>query len=363
MLFWTLIISFLFSSKYRFVVINGIQEKRTKLYQAIIVFMPIIFFIGLRGKLADTESYIISFKFSPETLNSITWNSIDKDKGFYLLQVMFKQAISSDYRVWLFFIALISGICVMITLYKHSPMFGLSAFIFIASSEFTWLLNGIRQFIVVSILFACVGLITQKKTWSFIIIIFILSSFHGTVIIMIPIYFIVRFKPWGKHILISAMLICLSGIFLERFSSVFSFLLEGTQYNGYIENVVSGNGSNIFRLLIAMVPCSLAFLNRKKIQKNNNPIINISINMSLINACMMFVSTLTSGLLMGRLSIYFSLYNLILLPWLIVNTFKSKDIPFVYYSCLIFYTVYFYYQIVITWNLPYISDILKLKIY
>jgi transmembrane protein EpsG len=359
MLIWTMFCGLIFIKSKRCIYYGEYLEVRASLIQGILTFSFIIFFIGLRSGVADTPAYILSFIKTPSNLSDVTLSSISKDKGFYILEVIFKQFISLDYHLWLFFVTLLSSICILITLYKHSSMFALSSYIFIASAEFTWLLNGIRQFIVVSILFACVELIIKKKTWTMIIIILILSSIHGTAVIMIPICFIAKSKPWSKNVIISAILICLLGVFLERFS----FLLEGTQYDGYIENVASGNGSNIFRFFIAIIPCILAFINRNKIKKKSTSIIDISVNMTLINACIMLVSTITSGLLMGRLSVYFSLYNLILLPWLIGKCFKTKEQPFIYYLCLVFYTVYFYYQIVVTWRLPYISDILKLKLY
>ena len=76
---------------------------------------------------------------------------------------MIKTYISDNYTVWLSIIAVISGICVMIPLYKYSCNFGVSAFLFMASCQFSWMFNGMRQFLVVAIMFACTGLILKNK--------------------------------------------------------------------------------------------------------------------------------------------------------------------------------------------------------
>ena len=62
-----------------------------------------------------------------------------------------------------------------------------------------------------------------------------------------------------------------------------------------------------------------------------------------------------------EIATYFNVYNLILLPWMIKNCFTKDSERLVKLACVICYCIYFYYQIVITWNLGYVSDILGLN--
>ena len=85
--------------------------------------------------------------------------------------------------------------------------------------------------------------------------------------------------------------------------------------------------------------------------------------MSLIVTGLYIISKIaSSGILLGRLPIYFSMYNLILLPWLLKNIFEKKEKDLVYYIMVICYLMYFYYQInILSGGAIYISEVLKIK--
>ena len=69
-----------------------------------------------------------------------------------------------------------------------------------------------------------------------------------------------------------------------------------------------------------------------------------------------------SGILVGRMAIYFTTYNLILLPWLIDTAFKSKEKTLIKYIMIICYLALFYYQMEISFNgFGYVSKILNMK--
>ena len=102
---------------------------------------------------------------------------------------------------------------------------------------------------------------------------------------------------------------------------------------------------------------------RKKIQDKLTPIIKLSINMSLVASGLYIISKIVrSGIMLGRLPIYFSMYNFILLPWLINNIFNKEEKRLVYYLMIVLYIAFFYYQMVITWKgFGYASKILGLN--
>ena len=85
--------------------------------------------------------------------------------------------------------------------------------------------------------------------------------------------------------------------------------------------------------------------------------------MSLIASGLYIISKVaSSGILLGRLPIYFSMYNLILLPWLLRNIFEKKEKDLIYYIMIVCYFSFFYYQMVVAWNgMGYVSQVLNLK--
>ena len=345
---------------------NEVYENRVNLFMAFITFSVIIFFAGLRSGVADTWTYIDMFKeypLWPDAYKFIT-DSSARDPGFRIFTVLIKTYISQDYQPWLFIIASISGICIMYPLYKYSCNYGMSVFLFMVSCQFTWLLNGMRQFLVAAILFACTPLILNKKPIPYIIIVLILSTFHKSALIMIPAYFIVDSEPWSKKTMIFIACIILAMVFTSQFTGLLDTVVENTDYaSSMAEFKDTDDGTKPIRILVESIPIIIAFLYKDRIKEKLTPIIKISINMSLIASGVYIISKIArSGIMLGRLPIYFSLYNLILLPWLINNTFEKNERRIMNFFMIICYLGFFYYQMKIAWNgFGYISSILKIN--
>lgn len=344
---------------------NEIYEKRVNILMAIMTFSVIVFFSGLRSGIADTWTYIEMFKeypLWPDAYEFIT-DPDAREPGFRMFSILIKTYISQDYQPWLFIIASISGICIMYPLYKYSCNYGLSVFLFMASCQFTWLLNGMRQFLVAAILFACTPLILNKKPIPYIIIVLILSTFHTSALIMIPAYFIVDSEPWSKKTMLFVGVIVLTMLFTSQFTSLLDTVVENSDYASSMEEFKNtDDGTNIIRVLVESVPIIIAFIYRDMIKEKITPIIKISINMSLIASGLYIISKVArSGIMLGRLPIYFSLYNLILLPWLIKFIFERNEKNLMYFLMIVGYVVFFYYQMVTTWNgLGYVSNVLNI---
>ena len=79
------------------------------------------------------------------------------------------------------------------------------------------------------------------------------------------------------------------------------------------------------------------------------------VNMALLGFVFMLIST--QNWIFARFSIYFGLYQLILISW-VVKLFTEKDQKFVYYAILVCYFVYFVYEHVITLGIIYKSNFL-----
>lgn len=100
----------------------------------------------------------------------------------------------------------------------------------------------------------------------------------------------------------------------------------------------------------------IAFCGRKIIVKKDNIFINICINMSVICAGIYFLGMFTSGILVGRLPIYFELYNIILLPYLLEECFTKESSKIMYLLCTVGFLGFYYFQMR---NSYYVSDIIE----
>ena len=353
--------------RYRFQLVDayGTVERRAYLIQAILFFAVIIIFCGLRSGIADTYTYIGLFNDSADKISLIDWDSVPVDRGYQFLVVLYRQFISKDYHGWLFLCSFVSGVATMIGFWRYSYDFGMSCFLFIATTSFTYLVNGMRQFICISIVFACTHWIVEKKYVRFIILVVLLSFIHLSVVIMIPVCFFVNAKPWSWRMWLLIIVAVLAGLLFDRLLPYMGSLLDDTRYEGSISFLSSGQGvgSNIIRLIIALIPPGLAFIGRRTLEEEGNKLINLLVNMSVINLLLFFIATLTSGMVIGRVAAYFSIYNLLLLPWLLNHLFTDSSRALLKVACVVLYTGYFYYQMVITWHLPYVSDILHLSLW
>lgn len=343
-----------------------VYEARVHLFMAVVTFAVIVFFAGARSRVGDTLAYIKMFNDYPlfQNAHDVIFDDSAREPGFRLFSILIKTFISNNYTVWLSIIAIISGICVMFPLYKFSCDFGVSAFLFMASCQFSWMFNGMRQFLVAAIIFSCTGLILKNRALLYIIIVCILSTIHKSAFILIPMYFIAQGEPWNKRTLLFIGCIVLAMLFTSKFTNLLTDVVEQTDYASSVnEFKATDDGTNSIRILVESIPVILAFVYRDKIKEKLTPIIKLSINMSLIASGLYIISKVaSSGVLLGRLPIYFSMYNLILLPWLLKNIFSDKEKDLIYYTMVLCYFGFFYYQMAVSWGgMGYGSEILNIK--
>lgn len=343
------------------VLVEGKEIYKTRFVYAILTFLYIIFWIGLRDKVLDTTGYIKMFNAMPTEWNQmiVTVVKAETGNGFYFIQGVFKILISESHYVWLSFLCAVSCFCLLRTLYKYSVDFPLTAFLFIASTEFTWLLNGARQFLAVCILFAFSDWLIERRIIRYMLLVLLMSTIHSSVIFLIPVcLFVSAKKIFDKKMVIFILLTVVGTYFSE---SVFEIVELGLDKD-YTASLEAGSGSNIIRLFVSLVPIMIVILTYKCVKEKATPFVCLAVNMSLVGSCFYFASTFTNGILIGRMPVYFEVYNLCLLPWLIKNCFTRQSRKFMWLACAGIYTIYFYYQMCIAWGgLVYVSDILQIN--
>lgn len=330
---------------YKMIALMGMRKK-VPLLLAILTMGYIIFWVGIREGIYDTAAYIMIFRGSSSKLGDIlSAKSINaKSPGFAVFNILFKCFISQDYHVWLMFIALVTGLCIVLVLQKYSVDFFYSMILFMLTLNFTWMLNGMRQFLVASIMFLCSRWIVEKKWIRYLIIVLLLSTIHYSVLIMIPVYWVVQGKPWNKKTMLFICMILVCSCFVGTFSRGLDVILENTAYSGVVSQFASDDGVNPIRVLVMCVPVVLSLLKRRQIEQIDNKYMYMCVNMSIVTAGLYFLGVFTSGILMGRLPIYFELYNLILIPFLIKNCFNNGIRQIMYLLCTLGYLFYFYLQ-------------------
>ncbi len=360
---WIVIVGFMSKTYYVTEKIDDREEKRCNYTYSILMFSVIIVFTGLRSSVGDTYAYIKAF--NNLDVESISVASIFKnDSGYQLFSsfgYVIKKYISNDPAFYLFAIALISGTCTMIGYRRYSCDYTFSLVLFMLSGKFVWMMNGIKQFAAAAIMFMVMKYITaENKKYRYFIYLLIAYLIHPSAVLLLPVYFIVKGKTWSPKILVTIALAILAVTFVGEFTNFLDFATEDTVFDGSVKQFSEDDGSNIMRFFVAAVPPILAFIKKKEVEEINSPIINVMINMSVISACCYLVATFTSGILMGRVPIYFELSGFALIPWLLDNVYEEKDRKVFKIICIACYCIFFYFQV---WGLEYTSDTLGIYLY
>lgn len=335
---------------YRMEMVNGERVRRVTPLFAVVAVLPLVIWAGYRGNIGDTGSYIMAFDDMPSSFSGISSyiESQKKDRGFYFVSAIIKCFIGNQYNVYFIIVAAVQCILLFKIYRKYSSAFAVSFFLFIASTDYiSWIFNGMRQFAAVTITVACFPWILQKKYVKVIIAILIASLFHQSALLVLPFVFIVQGKAWNKKTLFFIVAVVIAVMFADRFTDILDNMLMETQY----QNVVSDweqfqdDGTSILRVLVYSVPTILSLIGIKYIREADDPVINICVNMSIASAGLYVVSMFTSGIFIGRLPIYFSLYNYILLPWIIRNIFNKRSVLLVNSAMVLGYTGFYMYSI------------------
>lgn len=333
--------------------IEGRREMRYRWISVLMIVIPLIYLAGTRPNIGDTGAYRSGFLSMDVSLTGFQqiMETHSKDKGFAILTLILKSIIGNNDK--LYFI-IISTVCLMSVAWiykKYSCNFVMSIFLFIASSDYIqWNYNGMRQFIAVAIAFAATDWLIEKKYVRYVILIVFLSTIHASVLIMLPIAFIVQGKAWNTNsvILIIGSLIAIN--YSDITVGIIADFMTDTQYSGEVGQFLETEGTNILRVMVFSIPPMFALLFRRWIDIADSKIVNLSTNMSIVSMGAYIVSAATSGIFVGRVPIYFSLYNYILIPWLVENVFEEKSQKAVYVIIIICYLIFYYYQMNVAWD-------------
>ncbi|WP_226655117.1 EpsG family protein [Pseudalkalibacillus hwajinpoensis] len=303
---------------------------------------------GLRSNIGDTFNYVNIYEE-----NTFTWEYVlsQKDIGFGILQMILK-AISEDPQIMIFTTALFTNALIVIILAIYSKRIELSLYVYITGGLFLVSMNGIRQALAGAIAFTATKYLIEGNFIKYSLIVVLASFIHQSALILLPIYFVVRFKPWSKATIALLILSIFIVMGYGKFSSILFSAIEDTQYGGY-EDFNEGGASKL-RVLVMAAPLIIAYLGRDKL-KRLFPKSDVIVNMTLLSVVFMIVST--QSWIFARFTIYFGLYQLILISW-IVDLFKLRDQKVIYYGILVCYLAYYYYESVISLNIIYKSNFL-----
>ena len=339
-------------------IVLGKTEERWRIAPAFILILPYIIWAGFRSStFGDTSAYQQAFRECASSFGEIgTYIAeVSKDKGFYFLMAVEKSIFGSSENLYFLMLAAIQILIVMWMCRTYSEDYWFSIFLFIASTDYlSWTFNGIRQFMAVVIIYAATPLIVRKKYIPSILIILLASTMHQSALLMIPVIFIIQGRAWNIKTVICIIASMCALAFVDQFTNIMDSMLSETQYVNVVSDYQSWNddGTNPLRILVYSVPMILSLVGLKYIREENDPIINMTVGASIVTCAVYLISGATSGIFLGRLPIYTSLWSqCILLPWEINHIFTARSARIVKIVAVICYCVFFYFQMHDTWGI------------
>ena len=338
--------------------VYGVKVRKIKWLPALIMMLPLIYWAGFRPSgVFDTGQYVRTFHTLPNSVSGAlsSWSSWNKDPAYYVFASLIRTFFGDDTRIYFTIIASIQGLILYWFFRKYSSDYWFSLFIFVASTDYlSWMHNGIRQFLAVTIILLATSFIIEKKFLWAIIFIGIASLFHASALLMLPLIFVVQGRAWNYRSVLLLGGVVIVYFFVERFTDVIKYLLEDTQYSDVVDEWISfeDNGTNPLRVLVYSIPMILSLVGLRFVKAEQSPLINVCVNFSIATTGLYLVSMFTSGIFIGRLPIFTSLFATgILLPWEIDHIFEGESAKAVKIIAIVAYLGFYYYQCHMIWHL------------
>lgn len=283
---------------------------------------------GLRSTAvgADTGRYELIFNQVKEMEWQYIWSLVKqswslnaeiKDSGYYLLQKVF-QLFSTDYNVYLTFVAVLFFVPMAIWIYKYSENVLLSYITFSCLFYSFFAITGTRQTIVTGIgVFIGLELLHRKKYFLYYLMIFLLFPIHKSVITLAIFPVVYRLRVTNKKVIGWIALIGACWIFRGRLMTFLSVLVGYEQYDQMIE----GAGANTFVTLF-MVILVIGLYIKNYILKTYDISVEVY-NAMLVAACLLPLTAINQSAM--RVVQYFSIYLVLFLPWVVKIVRKKQQ--------------------------------------
>lgn len=334
---------------------SGLQPQKEELVQgkkvyrytpffAFMIFLPILLMTVFGRPRSDTYAYISSFRaYSIDEMIESVQSA--KEPGFVIFNLVIKSIFGNNTTAYRLAMALVQAIPLMVIFRKWSEDYLFTIYLFVANGmHLAWMMNGIRQFMAVTIIFAATPWVLERRYLRSILVVLLAASFHRSALFMLPVVLFIQGEPWNWKTILVSLAIVFSTVFFAGNSAAFDSVAGIVGYSTEAVREWGDDGTNPIRVALSAIPMVLAFFFREQLWVENDGMINLCVNMSVVTTGVNLLAMVTSGILTGRMPIYTSLYNLILLPHLIDKCFDERYRQIIKVAAIVLYFLSFYVQ-------------------
>lgn len=298
------------------------------------ILIAIILFAGLRTTYNDTSGYKRLFEV-------LVTKEIDFSKmefgyiGFEIFQKLIKIYITENSQMLIFLSAIITSALNLFFIRRNSKFFCGSVFLFLIGG-YIFSMAGIKQAIAVGIGIYAIEAYLNKKYIKAMVLLFLAMTFHPYIICLICIP-LLKDRIWGGKTIAAIVVCVLSFLNIEVVFRLFSLI--GKDYSGL---TFDNYTINPFRVLVESVPIIISFIYRNELNKSNNKLLILGINMQIISFVFIAIGLFADPIHLGRMSTYFGCLSVIAIPEMLSICWgKRKDGGVLKLGYYLFFFVYF----------------------
>ncbi len=271
----------------------------------------------------DYNMYAVGFQFMrADGFANLTYK--DWEIGFVVLTKLLGLFLP-NYMWYMGFFALVAIIPTAVFIYKNSDMPWLSTVLYINMFVFFMSMNFIRQMIALSLLMWAWHFLKKNKFIPYAIIILVASLFHQTVLLMIPVYLLVKMKTTVKELLVYAYLL----LWFYISSSGFIELITKFYHEEYSGSVFISEGLSYTYAILPILIVAVSFVLTKAGTIADTRTNKYLINLSLIASILML--TMSKHSIIERLAYYFMIFVVLLVP-VIYRSLRTNGIHYTFAS-------------------------------
>lgn len=295
--------------------------KSKNLIFILLAFSQLFMLMAFRTQIGfDYNMYTVAFRSMANTgFSTLTYK--DWETGFIIFTKLLGLIPGCDYQMYMIVLSLIAILPAAIFIYKNSEVPWLSTILYVNMFMFFMSMNFLRQMIAVSLVLLAWHFMKNNRFILYTVIIVFASFFHQTVLVMIPVYFLVKMKPGIKELLIYGFIL----LWFYTASTNLIDLVTSFYHEEYRESVFIVEGLSFIYAILPIFITVAAFVLIKTETINLTRENKYLTNLTFIGTLMMI--TMSKHSIIERLSYYFIMFMIILVP-VIYQSLKSKGIKY-----------------------------------
>lgn len=300
-------------------------QRKTKLYTAR-VYIASVLLIALSALRFEVGTDYHNYRLLYSKANSLQSNQIQRlEPGFRYINLFLREITENEKYLFAITSVIIVGL-ILIGIRNNSNHFFFSCNLFVCMFFYFQSMNIIRQYFAVAIVFFATKYLIKMNFLKYLLLILLASLFHTTALIMIPFYFILTIS-YSKRTLI---VFVLSALLLRiMYTPVFTIIVKLIpKYSVYLD--YKGSSANYY-IIFAVITIFMCLKFPALFNKDNTKNV-IYFNMAFFSILTNLFST--KNILFARVGIYFTIYLILLIPY-VISLVKNKHERFFYKTAII----------------------------